>query len=112
MVKKVLVCVDGLCVTGEGVLLVRRRLMPFIGFWGLPGGIVEHNESLEDACKREFKEETGYNIMVNEILGARIEEHPNQTRVIIIFDVKIKDGKLLKSEEHSEIGFYKKPQEK
>ena len=83
--------------------------MPFKGFWALPGGIVRKNESLEDACKREFEEETGFQVMLNKIVDARIENHPNQTRVIITFQLKIVGGELKKCREHSEIGFFKTP---
>ena len=101
MLKMIRVCADGLAVTGEGVLLVKRRFMPFRGFWGLHGGIVEDNEGLEDACRREFKEETGYNVTIDEmidarIIDARIEEHLQEIRVIITFHVTINDGILSK----------------
>lgn len=35
---------------------------PLFGFWELPGGKIEANESPEDAARREVEEETGVNI--------------------------------------------------
>jgi 8-oxo-dGTP diphosphatase len=49
--------VDCIILVGGKVLLIRRRNPP-LG-WALPGGFVEYGETVEDAVRREMREETG-----------------------------------------------------
>jgi ADP-ribose pyrophosphatase YjhB (NUDIX family) len=44
----------------DGVILIKRKNPPY--GWALPGGFVDYGESLEEAAKREAKEETSLDV--------------------------------------------------
>ena len=55
--------VAGLIAQDEKILLARRLLnKSFAGYWEIPGGKVEENESDEDAIQRELSEELGIEV--------------------------------------------------
>lgn len=47
---------------GVSVVLIKRKIEPFKKVWALPGGLVLNGESLDDAVKRELKEEAGIDV--------------------------------------------------
>jgi len=54
--------VGALIFDGAKILLVERGKEPLKGYWSLPGGILETGEKLEDAIRREVREETGLEV--------------------------------------------------
>jgi len=54
-----LIGVGALIYEGDRILMAQRGKPPLQGLWSLPGGLVETGESLEDAVRREVREETG-----------------------------------------------------
>lgn len=41
------------------ILLIERANLPYKGFWALPGGFLDINETIEQCAFRELSEETG-----------------------------------------------------
>lgn len=55
--------VSGLCWRDEKLLIVNHRHLTAGSFWSPPGGGVEFGESAADTLVREFREETGIEIV-------------------------------------------------
>jgi 8-oxo-dGTP diphosphatase len=51
------------------ILFVKRSTPPFVGYWALPGGKVEENETEEQTVIREVKEETGLDVQIVRKVG-------------------------------------------
>ncbi|MCS3797713.1 NUDIX domain-containing protein [Niastella sp. OAS944] len=47
---------------GVSILLIQRKYPPFQNAWAIPGGFVLADESLEEAVRRELREETGIEV--------------------------------------------------
>ncbi len=77
------VTADAVVVHSGHVLLVRRRSEPGKGLWALPGGFIQANESILDACIRELREETRLKLPIpvlrGSIRGQRVFDHPERS---------------------------------
>jgi 8-oxo-dGTP diphosphatase len=76
------------------VLLIRRGDAPFKGAYALPGGFVEMGEAVEDACRREVKEEVGLDLGPLRLLGVYSDPKrgPRGHTVSIVFLARVQDG--------------------
>jgi 8-oxo-dGTP diphosphatase len=75
----------------QQVLLIKRNQPPAQGLWSIPGGKLESGESLVEACRREFYEETNLDIEVRHIVAVVERRLEGFHYVIIDFFVQLVD---------------------
>lgn len=68
-------CAGVLIVKDGRVLLVKRGVEPFKGYWDLPGGFLEPGEHPLDGMVREVREELGLEVIMKEFLGAYMDRY-------------------------------------
>lgn len=86
--------VAGIIVHEGKLLLGESKKNP--GFWILPGGKLEFGEGLLKCLRREYREETHLNIIVDNLLGVYEITDPAKGghRVIIYYHGRVRSGKL------------------
>lgn len=67
--KTPMLAADALILFDGGVVLIRRENSPYKGSYALPGGFVEVGETVEEAVRREAREETGLDIVLLKLVG-------------------------------------------
>ena len=108
--KHIAVVVDGIILADKGrkVLLVKRSIYPFKGFWVLPGGHIEYGETAEKALKREMKEETNLKILTPVLFSVYSDpkRDPRGASISIVFVCQRHKGSIRLNEEGSEFKFF------
>ena len=91
-------------IKNDEILLLKREKRPYQGYWGLPGGKLHLEESIEECGLREVKEETGLDCTFSHIAAIvheRIKENEAYKHAFLLFFVVLKPqkGELKESEE-------------
>ena len=83
---------SGISVINHQILMILRRQNPQKGWWALPGGYLDWDETIEACIVREFTEETGYQAKPNRLLGiySRPDRDPDgRQNVDCCFELKL-----------------------
>jgi len=85
----------------ERVLLGHRR---DIDWWNLPGGGMEAGETVDEALRREVREETGLEVEFEQLVG--VYSKPQKQEVVLTFRCRITGGTLQPTEEIRESRYF------
>lgn len=70
----ILLIAEAIIIQNDSVLMVKQYVERGDIVWNFPGGGIEEGESPEQACIREVKEETGFEIRLKGLLYERNEK--------------------------------------
>ncbi len=103
-----MLAVDGIVLRKGKVLLIKRSTLPYKGHWALPGGFVEHGETVEDAVAREIKEETELTCEPVGLVGVYSDpkRDPRGHTITLAYILKIIRGEAKKTAEATEIKYF------
>ena len=109
--KIILNCAGALIIRDDKILFQRRTDN---GKWGLIGGLVEMNETYEQAALREIREETGLEVKLDSFLGIfhnhdMVWSNGDAAHVIsAMFSASILSGEPRIDEESYELRFFER----
>lgn len=73
----------------DKILLCRRAIEPRLGWWTLPAGFMENNETLEQAAARETLEEANARVEIGNLYA--IYSLPHISQVYLLFRARLLD---------------------
>ena len=91
----------------DQILLCRRAIEPRMGFWTLPAGFMENDESVDEGAARETVEEAGANMIASETLKLfAIVDVPVVSQVHLFFLAPLSNNLLAPGIETLEARFF------
>jgi 8-oxo-dGTP diphosphatase len=83
--------------TPEGIVLLRRAIDPGYGKWVFPGGYVDRGERVEDAARRETREECCLEVEVTSLLN--VYSYPGRPVVVVVYTARPTRGAMTAADE-------------
>ncbi|HMA68571.1 MAG TPA: NUDIX hydrolase [Candidatus Mcinerneyibacterium sp.] len=87
--------VDGIVEKNGKIILIKRGRTPYKGYYAIPGGFIDWDETAKEAVVRELKEETNLNIHVKDFLNYydSIKRDKRRRTISLVFVCELIDGK-------------------
>jgi ADP-ribose pyrophosphatase YjhB (NUDIX family) len=101
------VAVAALVSDGGRVLLVRRAVIPRLGYWALPAGYMDADELPAESVAREVAEETGLTVRVLGLLDvAPLADKEGAHGILMVYRAEPIRGKLAAQDDVSEARWF------
>ena len=101
--------VSGCLLTWEDkILLCKRATEPRLGYWTLPAGFLENNETVEEGALRETMEEAGAKSHNTKLF--MMCNLPNISQIYMIYQGDLADGKFSAGIESEEVKLFSQEQ--
>ena len=94
----VLASVDG------RLVMVRRGVEPALDRWSFPSGYVDRGETVEDAARREVKEETGLDVRLRRLVG--LYSMTASPVVLAVYAADVTGGSMRPGHDTREVALY------
>lgn len=98
------VVIGSACLYDDRVLLCRRAIEPRAGFWTVPAGFLELDESPEEGAMREAQEEARARIAVEGLVA--VYSIPRIGQVQLMYRAKLLDPEISAGLESLEVGLF------
>ena len=94
-------------VRGREILLVRRRIEPYLGLWGFPAGFQDYWETPQEAAAREVLEETGLEIAIERLLDVcYTRDDPRKRSNVVVYLARPVAGTLRAADDAADAAFF------
>ncbi len=92
------------CTWQDKILLCRRAIRPRIGYWTIPAGYLELNETIDEGAGREVVEESGASVEMGAFLG--MFEIPRISQIYMIYQAAMTGPELDPGPESSDAALF------
>lgn len=99
------VVVGSVCGWEDRILLCRRAIQPRAGFWTLPAGYLELQETTDEGAIREAWEEARARIEIEGVLG--VYSIPRLSQVQVIYRARLISPDIAAGPESAEVGLFR-----
>jgi len=92
----------------DKILLCKRAIEPQYGYWTLPAGFMENNETTPNAAQRETQEEANANVEIISLYA--MFDIPHISQVYLMFRARLLDLEFAPGEESLEVDLFTEDQ--